>query len=56
MITTHGLAVQSATSVPAPFDYEQREPGPKDVHISIDFCGVCHSDIRQAHNDWGNAN
>jgi uncharacterized zinc-type alcohol dehydrogenase-like protein len=56
MIKTHGFAVQSATSVPAPFDYEQREPGPKDVHISIDFCGVCHSDIHQAHNDWGNGN
>jgi uncharacterized zinc-type alcohol dehydrogenase-like protein len=56
MIKTHGFAVQSATSVPAPFDYEQRETGPKDVHISIDFCGVCHSDIHQAHNDWGNAN
>jgi uncharacterized zinc-type alcohol dehydrogenase-like protein len=56
MITTHGFAVQSATSVPAPFDYEQREPGPKDVHIAINFCGVCHSDIHQAHNDWGNAN
>jgi uncharacterized zinc-type alcohol dehydrogenase-like protein len=56
MIKTHGYAVQSATSVPAPFDYEQREPGPNDVHIAIDFCGVCHSDIHQAHNDWGNGN
>lgn len=55
MIKTHGFAVQSATSAPAPFDYERREPGPKDVYIVIDYCGVCHSDIHQARNDWGNA-
>jgi uncharacterized zinc-type alcohol dehydrogenase-like protein len=55
MIKTHGYAAQAATSAPAPFDYEHREPGPKDVHISIDFCGICHSDIHQARNEWGNA-
>jgi hypothetical protein len=33
MIKAHGFAVQSAASVPAPFDYEQRDPGPKDVFI-----------------------
>lgn len=55
MIKTHGYAVQSATSAPAPFDYEHREPGPHDVHIAIEFCGICHSDIHQARNEWGNA-
>jgi uncharacterized zinc-type alcohol dehydrogenase-like protein len=25
------------------------------VHIAIDFCGICHSDIHQARNEWGNA-
>ena len=55
MIKTHGYAVQSATSSPAPFDYEHREPGTHDVHIEIEFCGICHSDIHQARNEWGNA-
>jgi len=55
MIKTHGYAAQSATTSPAPFDYEYREPGPKEVHIAIDFCGICHSDIHQARNEWGNA-
>lgn len=55
MIKTHGYAVQSAEAAPAPFDYEHRTPGPKDVHIEIDFCGICHSDIHQARNEWGNA-
>ncbi len=55
MIPTHGYAVQSATTAPAPFDYEHRAPGPNDVHIAIEFCGICHSDIHQARNEWGNA-
>jgi uncharacterized zinc-type alcohol dehydrogenase-like protein len=55
MIKTHGYAVQSATTAPAPFNYEHREPGPHDVHIAIEFCGICHSDIHQARNEWGNA-
>jgi alcohol dehydrogenase (NADP+) len=53
MIQTHGYAAQSATSALAPFDYEHREPGPKDVHIAIEFCGICHSDIHQARDEWG---
>lgn len=55
MIKTHGYAAQSATSAPAPFDYEHRDPGPKDVVLDIQFCGICHSDIHQARNEWGNA-
>ena len=55
MIKTHGYATHSATTALAPFDYEHREPGPKDVFIAIEFCGICHSDIHQARNEWGNA-
>jgi uncharacterized zinc-type alcohol dehydrogenase-like protein len=36
-------------------DYEHRAPRPHDVHIAIEFCGICHSDIHQARNEWGNA-
>ncbi len=55
MIKTHGYAAQSATTPLAPFDYEHREPGPKDVVLDINFCGICHSDIHQARNEWGNS-
>jgi uncharacterized zinc-type alcohol dehydrogenase-like protein len=55
MIQTHGYAVQNATTAPAPFDFEHREPGPKDVVMDIQFCGICHSDIHQARNEWNNA-
>jgi uncharacterized zinc-type alcohol dehydrogenase-like protein len=55
MIKTHGYAAHSATTPLEPFEYEHREPRESDVHIEIDFCGICHSDIHQARNEWGNA-
>jgi uncharacterized zinc-type alcohol dehydrogenase-like protein len=55
MIATQGYAVQNAASSPAPFSYEHREPGPKDILLDIKFCGICHSDIHQARNEWGNS-
>jgi uncharacterized zinc-type alcohol dehydrogenase-like protein len=32
---------------------ERREPGPHDVVLDVLFCGVCHSDIHQAKDEWG---
>lgn len=32
---------------------ERREPTSKDVEIEILYCGVCHSDLHTAKNDWG---
>lgn len=37
----------------APFALDRREPGPKDVVIEIAYCGVCHSDVHQARDEWG---
>ena len=34
---------------------ERRDPGPKDVVIDIAFAGICHSDIHQAREEWGEA-
>jgi uncharacterized zinc-type alcohol dehydrogenase-like protein len=31
----------------------RRETTPKDVEIEILYCGVCHSDLHTARNDWG---
>ena len=55
MISTNGYAVHSATSAAAPFRFEHREPGPNDILLDIDFCGICHSDIHQTRNEWSNA-
>ena len=46
-------AAQSPTSEIAPMTIERREPRPDDVVIDIDYCGICHSDIHVAHDDWG---
>jgi len=48
-----GYAAQSKTSPLAPFHFDRREPGPKDVVVAIDYCGICHSDIHQARGEWG---
>jgi uncharacterized zinc-type alcohol dehydrogenase-like protein len=46
-------AAQSAGQPLAPFTVDRREPGPRDVAIDVLFCGVCHSDIHQARDEWG---
>ncbi|MFD0991877.1 NAD(P)-dependent alcohol dehydrogenase [Tenacibaculum geojense] len=38
-----------------PLDIERRTISENDVKIDILYCGVCHSDIHAARNDWGNA-
>jgi len=48
-----GYATKSAKEDLAPFRFERRDPRPDDVVIEILFCGVCHSDLHNARNDWG---
>ena len=55
MSNTLAYATQSATTPISPFDFDRREVGASDVKIEILFCGVCHSDIHQARNEWGNS-
>ena len=50
-----GYAAQSAQDNLAPYRFERREPRADDVVIDILFCGVCHSDLHQARNDWANS-
>jgi alcohol dehydrogenase (NADP+) len=47
-------AAQSATSPLAPFQLQRRPLGLHDVRIQILYCGVCHSDLHQARNEWHN--
>lgn len=48
-----GYAAKMPTAPLAPFTFDRREPRPDDVVIEILYCGVCHSDLHQARNDWG---
>ena len=54
MNKTKAYAAQSATSALAPFELERRAPGADDVQIEILYCGVCHSDLHTARNEWHN--
>lgn len=47
-------AAESATSELGPLTIQRREPGPHDIAIEILYCGVCHSDLHQARNEWHN--
>ncbi|MHB8544005.1 MAG: NAD(P)-dependent alcohol dehydrogenase [Leptospirales bacterium] len=53
MIATQGYATKGPKSPLEPFSFERRDPGPDDVLIDILYCGICHSDIHQARNEWG---
>jgi uncharacterized zinc-type alcohol dehydrogenase-like protein len=55
MIQAKGYAVQSAEAKFEPFNFERRELGAGDVLIEILYCGICHSDIHQARNEWRNS-
>lgn len=53
MFQCQGYAAASAATPLAPFRFERRSPGPGDVVIAIDYCGVCHSDLNRARDVWG---
>jgi len=52
MYNAKAYSVSSATS---PFEstvIARRDPTEHDVQIEILFCGICHSDLHQARNEW----
>jgi uncharacterized zinc-type alcohol dehydrogenase-like protein len=49
---TPAFAAQTPDSPLAPFQIQRRTPRPQDVQIEILYCGVCHSDIHMARNEW----
>lgn len=50
---TTGYAAHSATTPLVPYSFERRALRADDVAIEILYCGVCHSDLHTAQNDWG---
>lgn len=53
MLATNGYAAKSAEAQLAPYQFQRRKPLENDVLIEIAYCGVCHSDIHMARNEWG---
>jgi len=52
-MTVNAYAATAADADLTPFAIDRRALRPDDVAIDIDFCGVCHSDLHTARNDWG---
>jgi alcohol dehydrogenase (NADP+) len=52
MKSTKAYAAQGPDTPLAPFQIDRRELRPNDVQLEILYCGVCHSDIHMARNEW----
>ncbi|KAB1230128.1 NAD(P)-dependent alcohol dehydrogenase [Chryseobacterium viscerum] len=52
-ITVKAYGAESTTADLKEMNIERREITSKDVEIEILYCGVCHSDLHTARNDWG---
>jgi uncharacterized zinc-type alcohol dehydrogenase-like protein len=50
--STKAFATTSATAPLGATVIERRAPTPTDVQIQILYCGVCHSDLHYARNEW----
>jgi uncharacterized zinc-type alcohol dehydrogenase-like protein len=52
MLDAKGWAAFDPKSPMGPFSFQRRDPGARDVLIDILYCGICHSDLHQARNEW----
>ncbi|MFN8391164.1 MAG: NAD(P)-dependent alcohol dehydrogenase [Bdellovibrionota bacterium] len=52
MPKAHAYAAFDPEKPFAPFDFNRRDVGPRDVQFDILYCGVCHSDLHTARGQW----
>jgi uncharacterized zinc-type alcohol dehydrogenase-like protein len=52
--TAKAYGTEAAEAPLNQLDITRRNPTPHDVEIEILFCGVCHSDLHVARNEWHN--
>ena len=52
MYNAKAYSAASATSPLASTTIPRRDPTERDVQIEILFCGICHSDLHQARDEW----
>ena len=52
MPNAKAYSAASATSPLTSSTIVRRDPTPEDVQIEILYCGICHSDLHQARNEW----
>jgi uncharacterized zinc-type alcohol dehydrogenase-like protein len=54
MVEAIGYSASGPKDALKPRRFTCDEPGAHDIRIAVMFCGVCHSDIHQVKNEWGN--
>ena len=55
MTFTRGYAALEAKAALVPYEFKRRDLGPCDVGFTIEYAGICHSDIHQVREEWGTA-
>jgi alcohol dehydrogenase (NADP+) len=50
--TVKAFGTEAADALLLPMNIQRRQPTPHDVEIEILYCGVCHSDLHTARNEW----
>jgi alcohol dehydrogenase (NADP+) len=53
MPASKGYATNDAASPLAPYSFQRRDPGATEITVETLYCGVCHSDLHMARNEWG---
>ena len=51
-IAVKAIGTKAADAPLGPLNIRRREVAPNDVQIEILFCGICHSDLHSARNEW----
>jgi uncharacterized zinc-type alcohol dehydrogenase-like protein len=54
LLDSKGYAAVSATEPLRPYSFQRRDLQRHDIQIEIQYCGVCHSDLHTARNEWQN--
>ena len=54
MVKVKAFGAKSASSPLSALEIDRRTPSAEDVQIEILYCGVCHSDLHTARNEWKN--
>uniref|UniRef100_I1MC17 Enoyl reductase (ER) domain-containing protein n=1 Tax=Glycine max TaxID=3847 RepID=I1MC17_SOYBN len=52
-VTVSGWAAHDSSGKITPYTFKRRENGVNDVTIKILYCGICHTDLHYAKNEWG---
>ncbi len=52
-VQVKGYAALNAEGRLVPYEFKRRAVGEHDLLVELLYCGICHSDVHEAFNDWG---